>query len=100
MSMSELVTAVEKGLAIKVVVFNNKSLAMEKNRMIVTGLGQAGTDLYNPDFSKVAQACGWEGYMVSEVKELDSTLTQAFKSNKPCLVDVSVSTPIPPHTTL
>jgi len=100
MSMGELVTAVEKGLAIKVVVFNNQSLSMEKNRMIVTGLSQTGTHLYNPDFSKVAQACGWEGYKVNDVKDLDDTLAQAFKSNKPCLVDVEVSTPIPPHTKL
>jgi len=59
MSMGELVTAVEKGIAVKVIVFNNKSLAMEKNKMIVAGLSQTGVNLYNPDFSKVAEACGW-----------------------------------------
>lgn len=100
MSMGELVTAAEKGIAVKVIVFNNKSLAMEKNRMIVAGLSQTGVNLYNPDFCKVAEACGWEGYKVSDANKLDETLEKAFKSNKPCLIDVEVSTPIPPHTTL
>ncbi|MGI6225985.1 MAG: thiamine pyrophosphate-binding protein [Peptococcales bacterium] len=100
MSMPELVTAVEKGLAVKVVVFNNKYLSMEKNRMIVSGLSQTGTNLYNPDFSEVAKACGLEGYKVADVKELDEVIIKAFKSNKPSLVEVEVSSPIPPHTTL
>jgi pyruvate dehydrogenase (quinone)/pyruvate oxidase len=99
MSMGELVTAFERGLEVKVVVFNNHSLSMEKNRMILAGLSQTGTNLYNPDFSKVAQACNWEGYRVTDVNELDKTLGLAFKSNKPSLVEVEVSTPIPPHTT-
>ena len=40
MSMGELATAFERGLAVKVVVFNNKSLSMERNRMILVGLAR------------------------------------------------------------
>lgn len=100
MSLGELSTAVDKGLAVKVVVFNNRSLSMEKNRMIMAGLSQIGTNLNNPDFYKVAQACNWEGYRVTDVNELDKTISLAFKSNRPSLVEVEVSAPIPPHTTL
>ncbi|MFZ7103711.1 MAG: thiamine pyrophosphate-binding protein [Peptococcaceae bacterium] len=100
MVMGELVTAAELGLNVKVIVFNNKSLSMERNRMIVTGISQTGTNLDNPDFKKVAEACGWEAYQVEDVSVLDDTVAQAFASNRPALLDVTVSTPIPAHTAL
>ncbi|MFZ5943076.1 MAG: thiamine pyrophosphate-binding protein [Bacillota bacterium] len=100
MSMGEMVTAVERGINVKTVVFNNSSLSMERNRMIVAGISQTGTNLYNPDFKLVAQGCGWEGYQVTEAVQLDNVLKEAFASNKPSLIDVKVSAPIPPHTTL
>lgn len=100
MSMSELVTAAEGNIPVKIVVFNNKSLAMEKNRMIKADLDSEVADLYNPNFSEVAKACGLEGYKVSQLSELSASLKEALASNKPALIDVDISMPVPAHTKL
>ncbi|SMB92427.1 pyruvate oxidase [Desulfonispora thiosulfatigenes DSM 11270] len=100
MSMSELVTAAEKNIAVKIIVFNNKALAMEKNRMIKSKLESKVTNLYNPDFSELAKACGIEGYKVKELSELNVNLKKALASNKPALIDVDISMPMPAHTKL
>ncbi len=100
MSMGELIVAKERGIAVKVIVFNNKSLAMEKNKMIVSGLSQTGTNILNPDFNQVALACGWESYKVKNIRDLDDTIKKALESNRPALVDVEVDAPIPDHTSM
>ena len=100
MSMGELIVAKERGIAVKVIVFNNKSLAMEKNKMIVSGLSQIGTNILNPDFTQVALACGWESYKVKDVRDLDNSIKKAIESNRPTLVDVEVDAPIPDHTSM
>lgn len=100
MSMGELIVAKERGIAVKVIVFNNKSLAMEKNKMIVSGLSQTGTNILNPDFTQVALACGWESYKVKKVGDLDNIIRKTIESNRPVLVDVDVDSPIPAHTSM
>jgi pyruvate dehydrogenase (quinone) len=49
-----------------------------------------GTDLKNPDFSKVAEACGLLGVRVTTPEELKPALEKAFAYDGPALVDVLV----------
>jgi pyruvate dehydrogenase (quinone) len=90
MLMGELLTAVQNELPVKIVVFNNHALAFVEVEMMSTGFVPFGTGLENPDFSKVAEACGLFGVRVTKAEELKPALEKAFAHNGPALVDVLV----------
>lgn len=96
MSLAELLTAVRHRLPVRVVVFDNRSLAMEENEMKAKGMKVHGVGLNNPGFDRVAELCGAKGFRVERPKELDHVLEQAFATDGPALVDVVTSAvPIP-----
>jgi pyruvate dehydrogenase (quinone) len=78
MLMGELLTAVQNKLPVKIVVFNNHALAFVEVEMMPAGIVPFGTDLKNPDFSKVAEACGPRGVRVTKAEELEPALEAAF----------------------
>jgi pyruvate dehydrogenase (quinone) len=90
MLMGELLTAVQNKLPVKIVVFNNSALAFVEVEMMSAGFVPFGTDLKNPDFSKVAEACGLLGVRVTTPEELKPALERAFAYDGPALVDVLV----------
>ena len=90
MLMGELLTAVQNKLPVKIVVFNNSALAFVEVEMMSAGFVPFGTDLKNPDFSKVAEACGLLGVRVTTPEELKPALEKAFAYDGPALVDVLV----------
>lgn len=98
MGLSELITARQHHTAVKVVVINNGSLAMEENRAEVAGLLKDSSKLLNPDFVGVAQACGWQASKVNKPQELAAALTSCLESQQPYLIDVECSIPQPPNT--
>ena len=96
MSLAELLTAARHSLPLRVVVFNNRSLAMEENEMKALGMKVHGVGLNNPGFDRVAELCGVKGFRVERSRELDHVLEQAFATDGPALVDVVTSaSPIP-----
>jgi len=100
MNMSDFLTAVKYSLPIKVIVMNNSSLSMEKNKMLAGGLVPEGTSLLNPDFAKFSECCGGLGFKVEHSNELKSVLQEALNSNRPAIVDVKVSDLAVPGTTM
>lgn len=90
MLMGELLTAVQNKLPVKIVVFNNSALAFVEVEMMAAGIVPFGTDLKNPDFSKVAEACGLFGVRVTTPEGLKPALEKAFAYDGPALVDVLV----------
>jgi pyruvate dehydrogenase (quinone) len=90
MLMGELLTAVQNKLPVKIVVFNNSALAFVEVEMMAAGIVPFGTDLKNPDFSKVAEACGLLGVRVTTPEELKPALERALAYDGPALVDVLV----------
>lgn len=88
MLLGDLATIVQYKLPIKLIVFNNRSLGMVKLEMEVAGLPDWQTDMYNPDFAQVALAMGMPGYTVNKPEDLHATLTTAFTTNGPVLVNV------------
>jgi pyruvate dehydrogenase (quinone) len=90
MLMGELLTAVQNKLPVKIIVFNNSALAFVEVEMMAAGIVPFGTDLKNPDFSKVAEACGLLGVRVTTPEELKPALEKAFAYDGPALVDVLV----------
>lgn len=88
MSLGDLATIVQYKLPIKLVVFNNRSLGMVKLEMEVAGLPDWQTTMLNPDFARVALSMGMAGYNVSNPDDVLSTLTKAFVSDGPVLVNI------------
>ncbi|WP_261300633.1 thiamine pyrophosphate-binding protein [Paenibacillus andongensis] len=91
MVMADLITAIRYNLPITVVVFNNGTLQMERDKMFIKGLQPEGTELTNPDFAMVAEACGWHAYRVNNNEHLNEALKQSRTSGKPVLLDVSIA---------
>lgn len=88
MVLADLLTAARYELPITVIVFNNGALQMERDKMIMMGLTPEGTKLTNPDFAKVAEACGWNAYRIENDEQLEEALIQAQTSKRAVLLDV------------
>ncbi|WP_227874286.1 thiamine pyrophosphate-binding protein [Tumebacillus algifaecis] len=99
MTLADLSTAVRYNLPITVIVVNNGHLQMEADRQQVGEHTQLGSDLTNPDFVKVAEACGMAGFRVTDSADLDKTLAQALSLPGPVLLDITVSALMFPNTT-
>ena len=88
MTLGDLETVVQYKLAIKIIVFNNRSLGMVKLEMEVDGLPDWQTNMLNPDFAQVAEAMGMTGFNVSDPEEVLTTLLNAFELDGPVLVNI------------
>jgi pyruvate oxidase len=97
-TLLEFQTAVEQQLPIVLVIMNNSSYAMEKNRMVQAGLNPLGSVIQNPDFAKIAEACGGIGMKVDTADKLNDCLAQALRMDKPVLIDVVTAPTLVPHT--
>lgn len=96
MVLADLLTAVRYGLSITMIVFNNGTLQMERNKMEMKGLKPEGTDTFNPDYVNLAEACGWKAYRVCSAEELEERLLQSTTSTQPILIDVPTSLAVYP----
>src|SRR5699024_5795832 len=58
--------------------------------MKADGFVNFGTELTNPDFSKVAEACGLAGFRTDKSKDLPKVVKQFLDHDGPALLDVEV----------
>jgi len=93
MNIQELATAVCYNLPVKVVILNNTYLGMVRQwQDLFYNKNYCSTCLeYSPDFVKLAQAYGAEGYKVTRPDELDDVLRRALFSPNTAIVEVAVS---------
>jgi len=87
MQMGDLISLVQLGLPVKVIVYNNGSLAFVAMEMKAGGYLDTGTDLKNPNFAEMAQAMGILGIRVEDSAEVEPALRRAFAHDGPVLVD-------------
>jgi acetolactate synthase-1/2/3 large subunit len=92
MNIQELATAVCYNLPVKIVILNNGYLGMVRQwQELFYDRNYSCTCLeYNPDFVKLAQAYGAEGYRVEELGQLEATLHEALSSPNTALVEIFV----------
>ena len=102
MTGQELATAVQYGIALKIVVIDNGSygtIRMHQEREYPGRV--SGTDLRNPDFAAMARAYGAEGFTVSRDADVVPAFEAAFAATAPALVHVKLATEaITPNATL
>ncbi|MDZ7781926.1 MAG: thiamine pyrophosphate-dependent enzyme [Halioglobus sp.] len=90
MLVGDLVTAVRYELPVVIVILNNAKLGFITLEQEAKGLPDWGTDITNPDFTALAEACGALGISVTDPGDLNAALRQAFDARGPAVVNVSV----------
>jgi pyruvate dehydrogenase (quinone) len=103
MLMGDLLTLRQHELPVKLIVFKNDSLAFVELEMKASGILDFGTDLRNPDFTKIAEGAGLLGLRAETPDQVEPMLAQALKHDGPALLEVLVSRQelsMPPTITL
>jgi pyruvate dehydrogenase (quinone) len=91
MLLGDLLSLKQLNLPVKIVVFNNGSLAFVELEMKAAGVLDFATDLNNPDFAKMAEACGLLGLRAEDPEQVKPMIAQALAHPGPALVDVLVN---------
>jgi acetolactate synthase-1/2/3 large subunit len=93
MTEQDLATSVTEGIPVVVVILNNSALGMVRQwQHLLYRRRFMAVDLKRtPDFVKLAQAYGAEGFRPSSLAELEEALKQAIKSEVTTVIDVPIS---------
>jgi sulfoacetaldehyde acetyltransferase len=95
MSVHETMTAVEEGLGVVAVVFNNQQWGAEKRNQIdfyddrYVGV-DIGRQVGGFDFAEIARAMGAVGQRVDEPGQLKTAFSEAIAADKPTVLEVMV----------
>lgn len=92
MNIQEMMTAVCNNLPVKIVILNNGYLGMVRQwQELFYNRNYCETCMdAQPDFVKLAEAFGAAGFRVTEEKDVEPVLREAFALDKPCIIDVRV----------
>lgn len=92
MNIQELATVVQNKIPVKVVILNNGHLGMVRQwQELFYNRNYSHTNMEaQPDFVKLAEAYGAEGYRISKPEELEDVLRKALTSPNPAFIDVMV----------
>jgi 5-guanidino-2-oxopentanoate decarboxylase len=87
-TLNELMTAVEVGQSLPLVVWNNGALGQIRDDMITAGIPATAVVARTPDFAALATACGARGVRVKTAAALTDALRTALNYSAPTLIDV------------
>ena len=92
MNLQELATAMDYGLAVKVVIVNNGFHGMVRQWQDLFYNGRYASSRLGsyPDYVKLAEAYGAVGLRADRPGDLDAAIKAAIRSDKPVLLDVHV----------
>jgi acetolactate synthase-1/2/3 large subunit len=94
-TMPEMATAVQHGINLVAVVFNDGGFGnVRRTQKLQFGEHYLGSDLRNPDFMALAKAFGMIGMKAESPKQLGELLPKAFAANAPVLIEAPVG-PMP-----
>lgn len=91
MTSQEMGTVFQTEAAVKVVLLNNNYLGMVRQwQQMFFEKRYSSTELINPNFQKLADAYGWLASKVTERKDIDASVADMLKSDKPYLLEVII----------
>ncbi len=99
MVCQEVITAVEWGLPVVWIVFNNQTLgAIRGGQMASYGGKIVGTEFCeNADYAALAKSLKAEGLSISKYVEIEEAICYALECGRPCVVDMRIARdPVPP----
>lgn len=93
MNIQEMMTVVCNKLPVKIVILNNGFLGMVRQwQELFYDRNYCETCMdAQPDFVKLAEAYGAEGYRITQKKDVGPVLKKAFSTDKPAIIDVRVT---------
>jgi acetolactate synthase I/II/III large subunit len=87
----ELATAVQHGINLVTIVFNNSSYGNVRRDQVEQYQGRLiGADLKNPDFVKFAESFGALALRVTRPADLQEKLPRALEANAPVVIEVPI----------
>ena len=86
-TLGELMTAVEAGLSLPVVVWNNSALGQIRDDMIAAGIPPTDVVARNPDFVALARACGAQALRAKDAGALTEAVHAALGAAGPTLIE-------------
>ncbi len=87
-TINELATAAELGLALPILVWNNRGYGEIKQYMLARDIPTIGVDIYTPDFITIAGGYGCAATTVSTRDEFVEALRVAAAADGPQLIDI------------
>ena len=89
--VQELMTAVQHGINLVTIVYNNSAYGNVHRSQVHEFAGRViGSELQNPDYVKLAESFGMAGYRAADPSALRTTLAQALAANAPALIEVPI----------
>lgn len=91
MTIQELGTIAQENLAVKIVVLNNRFLGMVRQwQELFFEKRYSFTEIFSPDFVKVADAYGIPGQLVNRRENLENALQTMLSAKGPYLLEIMV----------
>jgi len=92
-TMQELGTAVELGLPIPILLWNNDAFGQIAQGMNARDIPEMGVRQRNPDYLALARAFGAEAVRPGSLKAVEDAITAAFLAHGPTLIEVREDAP-------
>jgi acetolactate synthase-1/2/3 large subunit len=90
-AVQELATAVQYGIAVVILLFNNDAFGNVRRDQMTRYDGRlVGADLVNPDFLMLARAFGVDAVRVGSPEALGPALAHAFEAGSPTLIEIPI----------
>ena len=91
MNSQELATAVENNLALPIVIVNDRGYGAIRHIQDHAYQGRhIASNWVSPDFVQIANGFGAEGMLITKPEDIEPSLRDALKSDKPTVLDVRV----------
>ena len=90
-SLAELATAVEAGIGVAIIVWNNTSYGEIKAMMVERGLPQIGVDIFAPNFVALAEAMGCVGSRPDSLAAFTAALAASPGRKVPTVIEIAMS---------
>jgi 5-guanidino-2-oxopentanoate decarboxylase len=87
-TLAELMTAVEAGVSLPVIVWNNSALGQIRDDMVGAGIPPTDVVARNPDFVALARACGAAAVRAADAAQLSDAVRSALRASGPTMIEV------------
>ena len=87
-TIGELATAVELGLPVPILIWNNQGYGEIRKYMVEREIPTIGVNIYTPDFQTIALGFGCHAVRVEDFSQLHDALTKAVNSDRPTVIEI------------
>jgi acetolactate synthase I/II/III large subunit len=93
-SLAEIASAVEAGIAVAIIVWNNAGYGEIKSFMADRGIPQIGVDIFTPDFVAAALALGCAASRPADCADFAEELALSAARQVPTLIEICAGSPL------